>query len=388
MRQTFEQFTGTRYWPQLDGLRTVSILLVIVGHMNDPFWGPIEGSTGVIMFFVISGFLITSLLIREEERSGRVSLSSFYIRRIFRIVPMYMLALAVMSVLIFVAHQGDASSFAYRLPFLLTFNGEFVQYGTFVHAWSIGVEEKFYILWPLLAFTFLALRRRRAGILSVAVPLVIVAALVPATSYAGMYVGILLGCALSVAMHNRRGFNVVSRLASPAIGTALVCVMLIALAIKYVVPALDNDTYVRIVFAFAVVLVFPFLVVGGGWLTRGVGWRPLAFIGTRTYGIYLFHALCIDLVGRAIPDGQGEAGLASVRLVLSLVLSYGVAEILFRTFENPLILIGRKLARRATPRRRALPVDLGRDVPSVGASERGREPHHRPEPVDHHRPER
>ena len=111
---------------------------------------------------MISGFLITTLLLREEERAGRASLWRFYTRRVFRIFPLYFFALAVFSALVLLFRLGnDPDAFAERLPLLATYNGEFAGSGTFSHSWSLGIEEKFYLVWPLLAFGCLAIRRRR-----------------------------------------------------------------------------------------------------------------------------------------------------------------------------------------------------------------------------------
>src|SRR5690606_33976224 len=102
-----EGFLAVRYWPALDGLRAVSILLVVLFHTTDPVWQVIDGRMGVTLFFVISGFLITTLLLREEERRGQVSLRGFYIRRIFRIAPLYYLALGATLVLVLAMGVGE-----------------------------------------------------------------------------------------------------------------------------------------------------------------------------------------------------------------------------------------------------------------------------------------
>lgn len=347
--ESFDEFQSVRYWPQLDGLRTVSIFLVLIIHMGDKWWIPYKGALAVVLFFVISGFLITSLLLREEHRNGSVSLRGFYIRRIFRIAPMYFLALGATTVLVLGFGLGiGREGFAQRLPLLATFNGDLAGDGTFVHSWSIGVEEKFYILWPLVAFGLIILRRHRGLLISLLLPAVVIAAYVPVASYFGVYTGIMAGCALALVMHTRRGFAAVSVLATPVIGSAIFLIAVMAFVIDFAMPRHEETGNAHVQFALAVALLFPFILVGNGWLSRFLALKPLVFIGTRTYGIYLFHPLCIDVIGQVIPSGQTEPFPSLVRFVLAAVLSFAVAEVLYRTFERPLIVIGRRLAKGRT----------------------------------------
>jgi peptidoglycan/LPS O-acetylase OafA/YrhL len=144
--------------PSLDGLRAVSIALVVVSHLalgaeTGPFSRFVgAGALGVEMFFVISGFLITLLLLREQRRSDRVSVKAFYVRRAFRILPAYvcfLLGLFLLQCLGFLS-----------LPFAawvrpLTYTTSFfpLPHWDLAHTWSLSVEEHFYLLWPL-AFVF------------------------------------------------------------------------------------------------------------------------------------------------------------------------------------------------------------------------------------------
>ena len=353
---TFDEFRAARYWPQLDGLRVVSIAVVLVAHTGDKWFPSFKGALGVVIFFVISGYLITSLLLREEHRNGRVSLKGFYVRRVFRIVPLYLVALACAGVLLFAGLGGSPDSFVERLPYLLTFNADFAVYGTFVHAWSIGVEEKFYILWPLIAFAILPLASRRAWIAVGLLAACVTSAFVPALSYFGTYTAILMGCLLAILMHDQRAFEVIRRMATPVVSTVLVALAVVMFAVDWYLPWTDSTGFAHPLFALAVTLTFPGLIVGQSWFRAILSNRVIAFIGTRTYGIYLFHVFAIDAVNKVIPDGQTDPLLGLIRLLASALLSYAIAEVLYRILERPMIAVGRRLTRNTLPERR-VPAD-------------------------------
>lgn len=147
------------YFSSLDGLRAISVLLVLISHARGAeafHW--LRGANGVTVFFVLSGFLITTLALREEARQGFLDIRAFFIRRIFRILPVYYLALGLYCALILglgiEGHRRD--DFLGALPFYAFYFQEYPHFLTpgipFEVSWSLGIEEKFYLLWPFLAF--------------------------------------------------------------------------------------------------------------------------------------------------------------------------------------------------------------------------------------------
>ena len=146
--------------PSLDGLRAISVLLVIVFHMSIagdvPAFFIHLSSFGVQVFFVISGYLITSLLLAERERLGAIDLKAFYLRRAFRIIPAAYGFLAVVFVFYWAAFR------AVDLVSVLTFtsNYDLGRPPVVAHFWSLGVEEQFYILWPITLSLFFRQRFR------------------------------------------------------------------------------------------------------------------------------------------------------------------------------------------------------------------------------------
>lgn len=167
------QHTSEPRIPSLDGLRAVSIAFVLFAHLagtrNFPvseavgnFWG--LGEFGVRVFFVISGFLITGLLLNELDRSGRISLSRFYFRRTLRIFPPYY---ALLAAIFLAASYGALTLAPHDVAHTLTYTSNYYSGRSWFvgHTWSLSVEEQFYLLWPAV----LIVLGRRKGLIAAAI---------------------------------------------------------------------------------------------------------------------------------------------------------------------------------------------------------------------------
>jgi peptidoglycan/LPS O-acetylase OafA/YrhL len=162
-----------RYRPALDGVRALAIAPVVTMHA---FGWPREGSLGVEIFFVLSGFLITTLLLEERGRTGAISLARFYRRRAARLVPGLVLMLAVYAIVTRGTH-------AWALLFALTYTSNIATLAdptampwSLGHLWSLAQEEQFYLLWPPLLL--LLLTRIRPALLPKALALLIIAVVI------------------------------------------------------------------------------------------------------------------------------------------------------------------------------------------------------------------
>jgi peptidoglycan/LPS O-acetylase OafA/YrhL len=161
-----------KYAPQLDGLRALCIAFTILNHIG-PHPQFLNGSVGVDVFFALSGFLITSLLVGETGTTGGICLGCFYLRRFFRIAPLYYLTFALYAVSTYVLYWSRIDAlrwpeFKAAAPAVFLFMGEYRPdaAGTlFGHSWTLGIEEKYYIAWPwlLLGLQRLGLRARFGG---------------------------------------------------------------------------------------------------------------------------------------------------------------------------------------------------------------------------------
>jgi peptidoglycan/LPS O-acetylase OafA/YrhL len=147
------------HWPELDGIRAIAVLAVIVGHARIAHLT--GGGIGVNVFFVLSGFLITSLLVRERDATGAISLGSFYVRRLLRIWPAAYVAIIGYGLFAFAlrnshndAIRAQSHETLHAIPAASLFATNIWErghpVGWFPHLWSIGVEEQFYLTWPLL----------------------------------------------------------------------------------------------------------------------------------------------------------------------------------------------------------------------------------------------
>src|SRR6266705_6713745 len=179
--------TKATHLPALDGLRAVAVGVVMVYHFGI---NAVPGDLGVSAFFVLSGFLITWLLLKEHRATGSMSLRQFYTRRVLRIFPAYYAFIAL-------TYAGDhvrgqawppglaPSALVYLVNYFNALNGHPTT--SIAHAWSLGIEEQFYLLWPMLLLVLLRGGTRRAA---QTLGVVIVAVLLWRTTlYAGFHVG-------------------------------------------------------------------------------------------------------------------------------------------------------------------------------------------------------
>jgi peptidoglycan/LPS O-acetylase OafA/YrhL len=158
-----------KHRPELDGLRGIAILVVLAAHTGVPGFADGGGGAGVTLFFVLSGFLITSLLLAEKSRYGRVDLRAFYVRRALRLFPALAAALIVVALLAVTGlmPQDARVGVDYRIVLagVVCYVANWVwvagqPIGMLSHTWSLAVEEQFYILWPALLLLGLRLGRR------------------------------------------------------------------------------------------------------------------------------------------------------------------------------------------------------------------------------------
>ncbi len=346
---TYDEYRSLKYFPALDAMRAYGMLMVVSAHMDDNIWGWVGADKGLTFFFVMSGFLITTLLLREEELRGKISLSAFYIRRICRIFPLYYLVLSSYVVIIFglkIRGVGKVASLKWALPYYLSYTNEFTigHHGhlPFAQSWSLGVEEKYYLLWPIMAFILLARYPRVRMWVTGGLAVLFLAIAAPA-HWANWYGPILTGCLLAFALHNRAFYE---RLRVLATRRWNLPIALALLSLQIVTPWFNG---------FAVHVYSPLLalfligaMVGRLPYLNFLRWGAATYVGKRTYGMYLVHKLCIDAVELVLKPRTGILAESLAAYVVSFALSVAVADVLHRLVEQPFIDLGRRWSAKRT----------------------------------------
>lgn len=347
---THEQYLATKRFPALDGVRAIAAVLVVVFHYGGPNLLRANGWIGVHLFFVLSGFLITTLALREEDRNGRASLVNFYIRRAFRILPVYYVIVAMIVAFVYLRGGFHTSGITKALPWNLTFMGEFHQMTLFGQAWTLGVEQKFYVLWPLLAFAIAGLGfAKRLGLaLGLVTVMIVFVSLIP---YASAFASIIVGCALAITMHYRKGFKVLRVFTHPVVGLVMAAVLVAVQMYVFEISAFFHDEgsiYTVLGYVVIAALLVPSLVAGGNPLTWALSLAPMRWIGERSYALYLVQQLVAVVVISTFPMfGQQRALTALAVTIVGLL----VADLLYRWVELPMIELGRRVIARRQQRR-------------------------------------
>jgi peptidoglycan/LPS O-acetylase OafA/YrhL len=330
--------SGTPYFPQLDGLRALSVFAVCGNHIYSTappaIASYVHGWVGVQIFFVLSGFLITSLLMREEQQTQTISLQSFYLRRAFRILPMYLATLVLYFIVCLSPFGRDKLwQFIQGLPYFLTFLNEYTpeSVGTvFGQGWSLGIEEKFYLVWPLFFFCLAKSWRARAYLLLSGL---LLSASLP-YYYAHCYFAIGVGCLIAFAYRLPQFSEIVRRL--PAVVAAA------AVAGSYYLLHLDANN--RRIFVIAVGVLMATLISQENFLRRIFSASPLVWVGKRSYSIYLLHILAMNAVRPFAPREGGWGYFINwfAGFALSVVLSHFA----YVWIERPMIAKGREYIQR------------------------------------------
>ncbi|WP_308289283.1 acyltransferase family protein [Mumia sp. zg.B17] len=342
--------------PGLDGLRAVAVVLVVAYHVA-PSQMP-GGYVGVDVFFVLSGFLITAVLLEDADRTRRFDLPSFWVRRVRRLVPAATVMIVVVAALTVLVGRDTAAGLRWQVLGGLTWSSNWFQVAqgqayaergeppVLNHLWSLGIEEQFYVVWPVvLALGILVLSRARfvraATILAVA-SAVWMAVLYtpddPTRAYVGTdthVFGLLVGAALALsrAPHllrsDRASATFESRLGITACGVFGLAILLAYAGTVSWSSAVPYTGGLLVVSVASAALVLS--AVNRTPLASALAVAPLRWLGARSYGIYLWHWPLIVLATRvAPPEWSPLAG------GLAALVAVGVAAVSYRFVEMPM----------------------------------------------------
>lgn len=307
MSDTTASSRGLPYVAGLDGVRGLALVLVVMYHLE---WSIVPGGMlAVSLFFTLSGYLITQLVVREFDRDGRVDLIGFWSRRLRRLMPASLLALAVLAILGFTTSlfdgprlRGDLlASLGYAANWRFASTGNsyeelFTSSASPVqHFWSLAIEEQLYVALPLLFAALLALRRRY--LLGVALGGLALASLVvglTTDSRLAVYYGthirgfeLLVGCLLALAMPIGKSISRPSARSLASFSSLALIAVLVAVA---TIRTSDSIVYEGGLAAFS--LLSALVILGTlvpGPVNSMMSWKPLVSIGKISYGAYVYH---------------------------------------------------------------------------------------------------
>ncbi|WP_162301962.1 acyltransferase family protein [Croceibacterium ferulae] len=352
-----------RHFPQLDGLRALAVMCVLITH----YWlqsGHL-GHLGVRLFFVLSGFLITGILLEQRPAAGPAPLGpllrSFYARRILRLFPTYYLMLAIAIAL---NVEGVRETAEYHVTFLSNLwyarQPDWEPWTT-VHLWTLSVEEQFYVVWPLVML--LVPRRWLLAMLAATIAGGVAFrfacgliwpdmppqdVLMPA-----MMDALALGGLVAALLHRQAGdIAARERLLQILAGASLLCLALVGATVLIDLPYAVMD--------FACTVPMAFLVLAArhgipGRVGRALEYRAVRYLGRISYGLYIWHLLAWVLVIAAMPARNwDQPGPVTFMVVSVVAIALGAAS--WHWVEQPFNGLKRLFpyARRPQPERSAL----------------------------------
>jgi peptidoglycan/LPS O-acetylase OafA/YrhL len=380
-RPSAQRPSATRHLAGLDGLRAVAVIAVIIYHL---FPGVLPGGfIGVDIFFVISGFLITGLLVDERTRAGRISLRRFWQRRVRRLVPA-LIALVLVTCTAAWAIGGDVLvGLGRQVLGAATFSNNWLDIASgssyfskdvpelFRNLWSLAVEEQFYLIWPILLLVLLLVRNAGARI-----GIVLALAAASATLMWMLYVpggdatrvyfgtgthsfGLMIGAALALIVRELKPFDLdagesrvqyFTRRWLPTIGVASL------LAVLFGTWWLHDDSPITYRGGLVAVSVITGLLIwsvtrAGSRLGRMLDVAALRYVGRRSYGLYLWHWPVLILVAAAWSRGEPSMARTTAIGFVTLLITVAASILSYRFVEQPVRRLGFRGVGRAIRRR-------------------------------------
>ncbi len=343
--------------PSLDGLRAIAVLIVFIGHGQiAPSWFP--GHVGVTIFFFLSGYLITTLMRREHDRTGDISLSRFYLRRTLRIVPPAYLAI-LLSIALGASGILAASTSGWGvLSELLNYTNYYLVFADrdglppeSSMLWSLSVEEHYYLLFPLVVLFLLRRRlsyQRIGWLLLIGAGMVLVWRLylgLTGASFDRLYVSsdtrmdsLLYGSALALLLNPMFGKDQVRPIRLRPYIHAIAAVAALVFLLSALVPSIafrlgvaDVIQCICLIPIFWSIIALPESFIG-----RLLNHRWVVTIGVWSFSIYLFHRMAIAVVDRVISQPL-------VNDLCALVLTLAVAALVHKWVERPCATLRKRL---------------------------------------------
>ncbi len=345
-----------RYMPGLDGVRAVAVIAIIIYHLN-PQWLS-GGFLGVDTFFVISGYLITSLLLTEYHNTGKIELMSFWLRRVKRLIPavLFLVMGVIVLSLIFMPTEiqkvrADSIAAIFYVSnwwYIMQNVDYFEQFAVqpLKHLWSLAIEEQFYLVFPIVLLSLLSFIRRLKSIRIIFLILLVISMIammvlyVPNENVARVYFGtdtriqtLLMGVLLALVWPPFQLKAKVNRQMRTMIDTAGV----VGLAILFICFKFVSETNSILYYGgFFLISTVTLLVIASsvhpsGYFAKFLGNKVFTFIGSRSYSLYLWHYPIIVLIHHQFVQGQ----IPPLVYVVEILLMVLMAEFSYKFIEQP-----------------------------------------------------
>ena len=347
--------TGGGHVRALDGMRAIAVVLVLLFHLQVPVFS--AGFVGVDIFFVLSGFLITTLLLTELERTGRISLPSFWARRARRLLPALLVLLLVVAFATWLTGTFTERT-SVRSDLLATAgyvaNWHFIGTSSYFadigidspleHTWSLAIEEQFYLLWPIVALAAASFSRRpRAAVGWTAVGVAAASAgllwlLWSPESVERAYMGTdarifepLIGAAGAALVATPRFRPQLDRWATLVLGLGITA-LIAGIALVAAIPASYYRGGAVLISIGTLGMLAPLWTGHGGPLSKVLGWGPIAWIGVISYGAYLWHWPLAVWLGAREPEGS----MSTITRLAVVVATFAIAAVSYYVIERPI----------------------------------------------------
>lgn len=338
---SYAVYLQTKVFGSLDGIRALAILAVLwhhsaTGALNWPI--TTRGFLGVDLFFVISGFLISTLLLREQRQSGRLSLRNFYIRRFLRIFPAYYLMLLIVGATAVLSPGKSSNVIMHDLFFAALYLSNMVPMNSILAiTWSLSAEEQFYLVAPLV------IKNLRRALLPTLILIYMIVCLPPFGHFQSIplpsffrettYGPILLGVILANLLNQQNSHSWL-RKAFGWKGASVAALAILLLILNH--PGDDISGWHRLfihwtMFAFVATCV----VTEKHALQPILAFKPIQRMGKVSYGIYLYHLIVAHFISKAII--AAAIGWEQAAFIGTLVATWIVAELSYRYYESPFL---------------------------------------------------
>lgn len=371
------------FFPNLNGVRFLAALLVIIHHLemaksfmgipnmyDDSFIGGVFGKLGIILFFVLSGFLITYLLLEERRRTKTISIKSFYWRRILRIWPVYYL-IVVLSLFIFpkisfmdmpgfteYMHEGGIVKVILYLTFLPNVGYTLYEHVPYAaQTWSVGVEEQFYIIWPLLMYWATG-RKRVLKVLMGVISVYLLIKVGVGIYYAGnvyqplaeklwlFWEHFAIDCmaigGLGAYWLFYRKEKVLRVLYNRYFQLAAYGILAIVTLKGITIPYFTNELYA------VLFLVIILNLASNKKSLLNLEYKPLSYLGKVSYGLYMYHTIALMIVLKMLlllgMNVSGPVGTLVYYLV-SISLTVFISSLSYEYFEKPFLSVKQHFAK-------------------------------------------